>query len=270
MRKVFSLALVGLFTSIASAAPVCVASDALGQVVLSHDSLEAEDVLKPKDDGIIYLPPRRSRRAIDLDAEMRDLISREMEFSYSGSEYISGAAQELCTGGPHGETYMPSVDELCGVQILTNPVIQVIPARQISRDIICTTPRGCSICLEETVTISTTHSVEIGMSFEVSSKPFGVGVSFTTSIGYGFSHTSETSTALQYCFDLELGDRGYIGMVNAQISSQLRYMYCKCYDQACVDRCRNGNWQISKDLQHQKVIEKNGTPRGYVAFVYEN
>ncbi|KAG0315504.1 hypothetical protein BG000_005157 [Podila horticola] len=139
----------------------------------------------------------------------------------------------------------------------------------MSRDIICTTPT-CTISLEETVTVSTTHSAEIGMSFEVSSKPFGVGVAFTISLGYGFSYTSETSTALNCDFALEQGDQGYIGMVNAQISSRLRYATCTCYDQACIDRCKNGDWQKDRELHHQKVFEKNGTPRGYVAFVYTN
>ncbi|KAF9327687.1 hypothetical protein BG006_009038 [Podila minutissima] len=140
---------------------------------------------------------------------------------------------------------------------------------QVSRDIICTTP-SCSISLEETVTVSTTHSVEIGMSVEVSSKPFGMGVAFTTSVGYGFSSTSETSTALNYGFELEKGDSGYIGMVNAQISSRVRFRSCTCYDEACSERCRNGQWQSDQTLHHQKVIMKNGTPRGYVAFIYTN
>ncbi|KAF9297703.1 hypothetical protein BGZ74_009681 [Mortierella antarctica] len=225
MHKALSLTLIGLLAAIGSAAPVCVVSDARDQVVFSHDG--PEDVLRPKDGGIVYLPPRRSR-SVDLDARMRDLIAREMTIEYNGSEYEQGLADDLCLGRRLGET------------------------------------------LEETVTVSTTHSVEIGMSIEVSSKPFGMGVAFTTSVGYGFSSTSETSTALNYGFELEKGDSGYIGMVNAQISSRVRFRSCKCYDQACVNQCRNGQWQSDQTLHHQKVIMKNGTPRGYVAFVYTN
>ncbi|KAG0022322.1 hypothetical protein BGZ82_011060 [Podila clonocystis] len=59
---------------------------------------------------------------------------------------------------------------MCGTQIPADPTIHVIPTRQVSRNIICTT-LGRITSLEETVTIATTHSVKIGLSVEVSTKP---------------------------------------------------------------------------------------------------
>lgn len=54
------------------------------------------------------------------------------------------------------------------------------PSHQIFTNILCTTI-SCNIGLEETVTVSKTHSAEAGFSVEVSVKPFGVGMAFTVS-----------------------------------------------------------------------------------------
>ncbi|KAF9131283.1 hypothetical protein BGW39_002012 [Mortierella sp. 14UC] len=103
----------------------------------------------------------------------------------------------------------------CEVEILSPPTIEVIPIMPVSPTIVCTPVKGCVQGLHETVSISTTHSVDVGFSVEVSSEPFGMGVSFTASVNHGFSHTREESTTLSHEFYLEQGDIGYIATINA-------------------------------------------------------
>lgn len=83
---------------------------------------------------------------------------------------------------------------------------------------------------------------------------------------------SETTTALNYNFELERGDSGYIGIVNAQISATVRLSMCKClyheYEtctEKCIVKCR---WASVEIGHHKKVILKNEIPRGYVAICF--
>ncbi|KAF9308646.1 hypothetical protein BG003_010795 [Podila horticola] len=97
-----------------------------------------------------------------------------------------------------------------------------------------------TIGLQESVSVSTTHSLEFSLASEAGFEPFGVGVKFTTSIEYVFSLTKETSTSLSYGFNLKKDDTGYIGMVNAQISAKVISEYCNCKGESdvdCVEDC---------------------------------
>ncbi|KAF9308647.1 hypothetical protein BG003_010796 [Podila horticola] len=190
---------------------------------------------------------------------MARLIRSEMDILVNAAEYGRELMAKVCAG------YQP-----CQIEVLSMPTVQVIPTKQISKDIICTTPT-CSIGLEESVSISTTHSREVGLSMEAGAKPFGVGVTFTASAKYGFSATKETSTSLTYTFNLDKGDSGYIGMVNAQISAKVRIAGCKCAsgDGQCYHKCRTSP-DFTQTGHHEVVVEKDGVPRAFVAFVHKN
>lgn len=88
------------------------------------------------------------------------------------------------------------------VVVLTTPTIKIIPAEQVFDNIFCSTAT-CHIGLEETETISTTRSNELGFSAGVSGSAFGTSMSFIASYSYySFSETVESSTAFTYQFDL--------------------------------------------------------------------
>ncbi|KAG0094035.1 hypothetical protein BGZ93_007577 [Podila epicladia] len=214
-RKVVSLvALIGLLAVIGSA-PVCFNTYAHHQEVLAsadHPWLSSD---LDDSNALVYLPPYKSHSGTeDLTAMMRKLIANEMEIDYNPVKYRDAMFIEAVKSQPG---YEITNFEL---QVLSEPKVQVIPVKQVSRDIYCSTSK-CKIGLDESVTVSTTHSTEIGASIEISGKPFGVGASFTTSVSYSVSHGKETSTALSYEFELNQKDTGYIGMVNAQISAQV-------------------------------------------------
>ncbi|KAG0362888.1 hypothetical protein BGZ54_008458 [Gamsiella multidivaricata] len=65
------------------------------------------------------------------------------------------------------------------------------------------------------MSVSTTHSTDVGISVEASSAPFGIGVTFTASASYGSSVINEELTTFCYGFDIEEGDPGYIAIANA-------------------------------------------------------
>ncbi|KAF9374645.1 hypothetical protein CPB97_011988 [Podila verticillata] len=81
------------------------------------------------------------------------------------------------------------------------------------------------ITREKTASFSTTNSFEASLGIETGAEPFGVGVKRTGMVGYGFSATSESSVGLSYTFSLNKGDAGYIVMVTAQISAELRNVF---------------------------------------------
>ncbi|KAF9369751.1 hypothetical protein CPC16_004217 [Podila verticillata] len=213
-----------------------------------------------KHGGLIYLPPSKTRRGIDLDAEMLELIKTEMAIAYNATSYVASFKATIC------RTKDYEIED-CEVEVLSTPQIQLIPTNQISKDIICTTPT-CMIGLEESVTVSTTHSAEVGLSIGTGAIPFGVGVSFTGSTQYGFSSTTATSTSLVYHFDLVQGDRGFVGMVNAQISAQVRIAGCKCprrpscVANLCRTRCAIHGPAVVEVGHHEAVVMKNEKPRG--------
>lgn len=145
---------------------------------------------------------------------MMKLIADEMGISYDYSSYVY-------------ELYMYILQHNFPfyLEMLSAPTVQVMPSKKIPEDIICTAP-SCSIMLEKTVSFSTTNSFEASLAIEAGVEPFGVGVKLTAMVGCGFSATSESSVSLSYAFNLKEGNAGYIGMVIAQISAELRYAIC--------------------------------------------
>ncbi|KAF8953617.1 hypothetical protein BGZ52_006840 [Haplosporangium bisporale] len=263
MRKALSLiTVVGLLASLASAAPTCFDSDARNQEVFTHAG-HREPPTKPRDDGgIIYLPPTRSRKNVDLNAMMQEVIQKEMTTTYNQPMYLESLKAKVC-----GEDEKGNFIAHCQIQILSRPVIRVIPTRQISDDIICTTAT-CTIGFAKSVSVSTTHSAEVSLSITAGAKPFGIGMEFTTTVGYGYSNTAEESTTLSYNFDLVRGEAGYIGMANAEVSADVRVSGCRCNSFICSIQCSSSGPTMTDTGHHQAVILKNGIPRGFVSFIF--
>lgn len=257
MRYVYSLSLV-VFLAAVGSTPLCNHSKANHQDVFSHRLHHSE----LEDDGpIVYLPPGDG--AVDLDSMMHDLIAEEMTITYDEAEYVKSLLEKLCS-------FHQGMFE-CILEVLEPPTIQVIPTKQVSKDIVCTTAT-CGIELDESISVSTTNSLEVSLTIEVGGEPFGVGVKFSGTVGYGFSKTKEITTGLKYSFDLERNDTGYIGMVNAQVSSTVRLIACKCkwIDIQCIEGCRDNGPNYNVTGHHEVVVLKDGIPRSYVAFIYTN
>ncbi|KAG0329332.1 hypothetical protein BG000_000101 [Podila horticola] len=265
-RKVASLlVLVGLL-AVTGSAPVCIDTYAHHQDVFAsadHPWLSSD---LDDSNGLVYLSPHKSHKnADDLTAMMQKLIFKEMDIEYKPDNYRNAMFIEIVKNEPGYE--FSNFD----MKVLSEPKIQVIPVHQVSKDIYCTTPK-CKIALEESVTISTTHSTEVGASVEISGKPFGVGASFTASASYGVSHGKEMSTALNYEFELEQEDTGYIGIVNAQISAKVSIRACRCpitggsiERLVCTAACAiTPNYVV--DGYHEAVVTKHGKPKGYVSW----
>ncbi|KAF9969426.1 hypothetical protein BGZ73_008224 [Actinomortierella ambigua] len=143
-----------------------------------------------------------------------------MSIEYHQARYMSALKERACLY--RCEEFPVAVKIIdCVVDVIEAPHIEVIPTRRLSHDIHCTTPT-CTIGYEDRTTVSTTHSVNAGFGAAMSSAPFGMGVEFTKSVGYGFSKTNEESTAFSYEFNIEHGDSGYIGVASAQISAKIR------------------------------------------------
>ncbi|KAF8931732.1 hypothetical protein BGZ52_011875 [Haplosporangium bisporale] len=264
MCKALSLiTVIGLLVSLASAAPTCFDSGARKQEVLTHAG-HRELPTEPRDDGgIIYLPPTRSRNNFDLNARMQELIHKEMTTTYRQPEYLESLKDKVCGVDASGNFIY-----LCQIEILSRPVIRVIPTKPVSKEILCST-LTCMIGLEESVSVSTTHSVEVSMSITAGAKPFGIGMEFTSTAGYGYSNTAEESTTLVYNFDLVRGDTGYIGIVNAEVSANVRVSGCRCnigFSALCKTLCYSPT--LIETGHHEAVILQNNKPRGYVSFVY--
>ncbi|KAF9082818.1 hypothetical protein BGX23_012040 [Mortierella sp. AD031] len=183
MHKALSLVLLGLLAAIGSSALYPGSSSAPNQEVFSH---VGHHVNPPPTNtsvtGIIYLTQQKFRTLSDMDSRMKEVIAKEMDFQ---------------------------------AEIIFLPEIELIPTRHVSKEIVCSTT-SCTVGLHESVSVSTTHSFEASFLVEIGAKPFGVGMSFTASLGYGYSKTNEVSTQLSYEFTTDKGDRGYIGFVNAQ------------------------------------------------------
>ncbi|KAG0289142.1 hypothetical protein BGZ97_006566 [Linnemannia gamsii] len=275
MRKALSLiTVVGLLASLASTAPSCFDSDARKQEVFTQAG-HREPPTKPRDDGgIIYLPPTRSRNNFDLDAMMQELIRKDMTTTYRQPEYLESLRDKICVGldapGPRYDYILN-----CQIEILSKPVIRVIPAKAVSNEILCSSPT-CAVAYEETVSVSTTHSTEVSLSVTAGAKPFGIGMEFTATAGYGYSNTAEESTTIGYTFNLDRGDMGYIGIVNAEVSATVRVSGCLCamyppVPSVCQALCLlypTSNLNVNETGHHEAVILQNGKPRGYVSFVY--
>ncbi|KAF9987374.1 hypothetical protein BGZ75_000684 [Mortierella antarctica] len=192
----------------------------------------------------------------ELTRGMEDLIRSTMQIRYKPDPYHQAFMQEFCS----------RLTPYCRIEVLTPPVIEVIPVRRLSDDILCTTTT-CTIGYHDTTSVTTTHSAEVGFSATTSAKPFGMGVEFTVSASYGFSEAREESTTLSYEFNLEKGEKGYIAIVNAQISSLLRITGCWCKHDSMFCACAGPGTPVSVG-HHQAVIKENNKPRSMVAFVH--
>ncbi|KAF9942988.1 hypothetical protein BGZ67_008619, partial [Mortierella alpina] len=199
------------------------------QIVAQDRAVALDQVVAPDQVAVPRRRGRTVRSAGDLNALMQREIDQNMTIAVDMNLYWDNVHQ-LCGGY-----------NTCLLESLSDIRVELIPAERLSQEILCTTP-SCTIGFQETTTVSTTHSFEAGFSAEMSAAPFGMGVTFTASVSYGFSRTNEVSQAFNYEFNLERGARGYIGMVNAQISHKLRVMGCN-FDQCtdyyeCFERCR--------------------------------
>lgn len=151
---------------------------------------------------------------VDLKPMMQDLVNKEITAICNAGQYLESFKAHICSRPGQCIT-------IYEVETLERPVTKVIPTSQVFKDILCTT-EACHIGLEESVLVSTTHSAEVSVSITASAKIFEVGMEFTTTVGYVYSHTSEESTALKYEYDLKRGESRYIGRVNAQVSARVR------------------------------------------------
>ncbi|KAG0356764.1 hypothetical protein BGX24_006343 [Mortierella sp. AD032] len=254
MRKSLFLVVLGLLASAWYPAP-CIGATAADQVAFSTTP---DRVAAPRIGGTV-------RSASELDAQMQQVINREMPISYYQGDYVDEVEQQFCS---------EILD--CSVYVLSQPRIELIPTRSLGPDIYCNVPGGCIKGYHEEEMVSTTHSLEVGYSAEVGAKPFGVGVAFTVTTTYGFSKTKQESTTLSYEFNLQQGDFGYIGMVNAQITAKLWLRGCWCpgkgnhlIELICRSTCRSSpQFNVDEIGYHESVIVQGNKPRGIVAFVY--
>ncbi|KAF9333805.1 hypothetical protein BG006_003132 [Podila minutissima] len=195
MHKVLSVVLVGLLAAIGLVVPACFDSDTHHQTILSpmhgHHSGPNDD-----DGGVIYIPPNDSRgNAPDFDTMMQRLIDDEM-----ATQYFKSFKATVC-GTKINLHY-------CQIEILEPPMIQAIPAKLVSYDIVCNAPT-CSISLtDQYVYIRTTNSNEEGMAIVAGSGPFENALEYTAATGYGFSESSEILASLSYTFNLARVMRG--------------------------------------------------------------
>ncbi|KAF9310388.1 hypothetical protein BG003_008626 [Podila horticola] len=206
MYKPLYLLLLGSLASIGYGAP-CNAITTAGQV---------EFTTAPSDVGIAQVGVRMLGSVSELEGQMRKVIERDMPIVVDLRKYAFAVMDEV--RDKHGLRHVQLRD-------IAMPRVELIPAKRLSYDIRCTT-RTCKIAHTKTTTVSTTHSGTVGLSAEVGAKPFGVGVQFTASVGYGFSRTDEESTAFTYEFEVDRGDSGYIAVVNAQISGHMTIKGC--------------------------------------------
>ncbi|KAF9958357.1 hypothetical protein BGZ72_000498 [Mortierella alpina] len=152
---------------------------------------------------------RKFKSADDLTEDMKEQIEDEMGFDFKAQAYIRTLAGEVGCFSPK-----------CDLDIISKPVIEVIPVKRLGGDIFCST-ETCTVTVQAPFTISTIHS-EDSFSTEASAEPFVEGISFTDSEYYGFSQAKDGSSELNYEFDLKKGDFGYVGIVSAQISTRVR------------------------------------------------
>ncbi|KAF9094445.1 hypothetical protein BGX23_002108 [Mortierella sp. AD031] len=278
MVKTLSLVLLGLLAAIGSAAPLqCPDPASFSQKVFGsthgngiriHDR-PSTPVFADGDTGIIYLSPDRTHSRTDLNARMQRIIENDIGISYRAGDYLDALKEYICTHPYPGQSYR-LVD--CNIDVLSAPVIKVIPAKRLSKTLDCPND-SCSIGFTESVSVSTTHSVETGISMGTSATPFGLGVSFTNSLGYGYSQTKEESVALDFTFNLLRGEAGYIAMANVQISAKLRVRGCRCHplcvDSSCRSHCHPGSDNLVDEVgHHEKVVTEDNVPAGIVSFVF--
>ncbi|KAH7041836.1 hypothetical protein BKA57DRAFT_539359 [Linnemannia elongata] len=191
----------------------------------------------------------RMRGLSELNTQMQRVIDQEMAISYHQARYLDQVRREVCINVPD-----------CVVDVITQPRIELIPARKVSRDFHCAS--SCSIRYDLNTDISTTRWEEAGFAADVSIAPFEEGVAFTTSSSYGFRLDKEST--ISYEFQLEKGGSVYVAMVNAQISAKIRLRGSKQCNQWF---CYGGPFDITG--YHEAVIMHYDTPSRIVALVHQ-
>ncbi|KAG0373960.1 hypothetical protein BGX24_011021 [Mortierella sp. AD032] len=162
----------------------------------------------------------------------------------------------------------------CVVDVLTTPIIELIPAKQVSREIVCSTP-SCLIGLFQFVTVASTHSTEVGFSVETGPKPFAAGLTLSKPfLGYDYSATNQEVTQLDHQLKLKQGDVGYVALVNAQATARVRIRACKCQMGVeygtCMILCRvlPGKHAIDDTAYHEAVIVQGRTAKSIISFIH--
>ncbi|KAF9163324.1 hypothetical protein DFQ26_002717 [Actinomortierella ambigua] len=188
----------------------------------------------------------------DLVNEMQRLISTSMQFRNDPGMYHAAFLYYLCDYNS------------CSVKPLSAPAIEVIPVAQLTSEIVCA-DNTCTIGGFITATVST-----VDPTFPYAdSRPFHVAVKFNSPDQYTFSDWRVQTMQVNYHFALNKGEKGYVAMVNAQISEKV---------QLTGTLCRTPNWGCSIPPgpqpvtvgHHQAVImdARTNKPVSIVAFVH--
>ncbi|KAF9973774.1 hypothetical protein BGZ73_002962 [Actinomortierella ambigua] len=216
---------------------------------------------------IIHHPaPSKVRNAQELEALMQQVIVDEMTHAYHESKYIASLRSALRCYETFGVGWSPFN---CKLKVLSAPQIQVIPVQRLTEDVLCSTS-SCTIDRQQSTTVSTTHSLDAGLALKINSNPFSAGVSFTKSSNYKFSVANEKETSISYAFDLEKSDKGYVGLVGAQISAKILAQQCMClYTPQMMYDCSIciSEWKDVANGFHEAVIMQGDKPRSIVSFV---
>ncbi|KAG0010958.1 hypothetical protein BGZ81_002471 [Podila clonocystis] len=245
MNKPMCLMLLGLLMAVSYAAP-CTAATKADQLAFT---------VAPDHGGLMHFDGVHSRS--ELNDLMQNVIDEDMQIRVNHATYLDELKRQVCLWY-----------QKCELQVLTTPRVELIPARRLTDDILCNNPDGCQISYGEETTISSTHSQEVGFSVQMNSAPFGMGVTFETSFGFGFSTTNQVSTIVTYGFNVRKGEIGFIGMANAQISAKIRVRGCRCPGIGfCVGQCPSPT--TDETGFHESVIMENNKPRGIVTFVFQ-
>ncbi|KAF9135277.1 hypothetical protein BGX30_011598 [Mortierella sp. GBA39] len=267
-RTVLSFSLVGLFAFLGTWIPSTLTSAAPLQSAFPRHHPHTTTAID--DNGIIYLPANKTRTLDDMNTQMQGIIDQELEFTYDHTKYLLALHETMCK--------QPSNSDLiyyyCVVKVLTLPVIELIPAKQVSKVIACSTPT-CVIGLFQSVTVGSTHSTEVGLSVQTDAKPFEAGLTLNKSVlGYGYSVSNQETMDLNHDLDLKYGETGFVALVNAQASAKVRIRACKCQMgieySTCMILCRvlPGKYAVDETAFHEAIILQSRTAKTLVSFIY--
>lgn len=138
-----------------------------------------------------------------------------------------------------------------------NVVIEPTNINILDQGIIC--PPGtkeCEINRTVTTSISTTNSVDVSVTAETSAKIFGAGVSFSTTVAYGFSKTSTEETSVSVNYTLEPGKSGILACISIQIK--------------CTYDIYFANMYIGSGRMENLLISSNGKPIAFNTLIMLN
>ncbi|KAG0260192.1 hypothetical protein DFQ27_003671 [Actinomortierella ambigua] len=200
----------------------------------------------------VPIPGDKVHSTAELVNDMQRLIESTMHFQYNPGAYHGTFMSQLCSS------------DMCSVKPLSAPAVEVIPVTRLTSDLLCILTT-CNLVVSDAATVST-----VDPTFPyANSKPFQAGVKFAFHDLYGFSDWREQPMPINYQFALKKGDKGYVAMVNAQISEKVELTgeICDSDSEGCP---------IPHDPKpvtvgyHQAVIMNRqiNEPISIVAFVY--